>query len=232
MKQHLSTGYFRPHLLIVLLLMAPLLLPLGTHAESQLLGAEIQVETREIKDEVWPQVEAKALIKASPLASAAIFAAYDYQKNYVPGLLKSQVTVEEVLGKTNNTHVSYTMDMPWPISDSEYIHGHELSQPQKGSYKVRWYMVKSDSAENVRGHALFEPHPAMPQYTLLTYQSLVTPKSFLAGIFKKIMVKDVRKAIEATRDTTEKLLTTNPKLVEKYQDKIKNVLAGKRAYLP
>jgi hypothetical protein len=227
MRSPLSTGSFPLFFALVSLL------ALSGHclAEVKLYGSEVMTQTKEIKGEVWPEVTAQALIKASPLTSAAIFAAYDYQKNYIPNLLESKVTFEKVEGKTNDTHVTYKMDMPWPIGDSDYVHGHELTSPAPHEYKVRWYMIKSDSADNVRGYALFRPHPGQSGYTIMTYVSLVSPKSFLAGIFKKIMVKDVVKSIEAVRSTTENLVKTNPELVDKYQDKIRQVLAGKPAYL-
>lgn len=227
MNQHLITGLsYRLHVLVSILLM-----PLSLQAESMLYGTKIITETKEIEGEVWPEVTAKALIKATPLESVAIFAAYDYQKNYVPNLLKSEVALEEVSSNKNNTHVSYKMDMPWPISDSEYVHGHELTKPAPDQYKVRWYMVKSDSAENVRGYALFAPHPTQKNFTLLSYVSLVSPKSFFAGALKKLMVGDVVNSLEAIRSTTEKLVKENPDLVKKYQDKIRLVLSGKPAYL-
>ncbi len=198
--------------------------------EKVLTATEITVRSVKIKDKVWPEVHAKALIKAHPLTSVAIFAAYDYQKNYIPKLIKSEVSSEKVTKTSNATEVSYSMDMPWPLDDSEYIHGHKLERVESG-YKVRWYMVKSNVAQDVRGHAIFEPHPQNPNYTLLTYVSLISPNSFFAGIFKKVMVSDLIKSIEAIRDTTEELLEKNPQLIKKYQDKIKVVLEGNPAYL-
>lgn len=197
-----------------------------------LVGEAIKPVPKEIENEVWPELTAKVLIKASPLQSVAIFAAYDYQKHYVPGLLESTVIKEVVSKGKNDTQVSYKLDMPWPISDSEYLHGHELTQPTQTSYRVRWYLIKSDSADNVRGTATFAPHPENPQYTLMTYISLVSPKSFAAGIFKKIMVGDVVKSLSAIRDTTEKLVKNQPQLVQQYEGKIQQVLRGENAYLP
>ncbi|MCR9205428.1 MAG: hypothetical protein NXH75_12670, partial [Halobacteriovoraceae bacterium] len=137
--------------------------------------------------------------------------------------------VSEVANKTN---VQYALDMPWPLSDSHYTHGHELTKLKDNSFKVRWYVVKSDSAEMVKGHAIFRPHPTLKGQTQMSYVSLVRPKSFLAGIFKKIMVGDVIKSLTAIKTTTENLTKTDKELVKKYQDKIRQVLAGKRAYLP
>lgn len=215
----------------LLALVSVFMISVTTFAEVKLVGAEIVAETKVIKGEVWPEITTKVLIKTPPLAAVAIFAAYDYQKNYVPNLIKSQVSFEEVKGKENATHVSYKMDMPWPISDSVYIHGHELTAPAKDSYKVRWYMVESDSADNVKGFALFEPHPANPKFTLMTYKSLVSPKSFFAGALKKIMVGDVIKTLEAIRVAIEEAAQKKPELIKNYSDKIKKVLSGKPAYI-
>lgn len=227
MNQHLITGL--SYRLIVLV--SIFVMPLALKAESKLYGAEPVVETKQVKGEVWPEVTVKVLIKATPLQAVAVFAAYDYQKNYIPNLLKSEVISEEVSAEKNDTQVGYKMDMPWPISDSEYIHGHELSAPATNEYKVRWYMVKSDSADNVQGYAHFVPHPALKDFTLMTYVSQVSPKSFFAGALKKLMVGDVLKSIEAIRNTTATLVKDKPEIVKKYSDKIRLVLSGKAAYL-
>ncbi len=208
-----------------------LFLSLFTGSALALEGDKIVPQTKEIKGEAWPEVKARVLIKAKPLESVAIFAAYDYQKEYIPDLMDSEVIVEKVGPTSNDTQVRYILKMPWPLGNSEYIHGHELTSPKKDAYKVRWYMIKSDSAEKVQGHALFEPHPEKPEFTLMTYKSLVTPKSFFAGIFRELMVKDVVKSIKAIRSTTEALAQKNPGLVNSYSEKIKDVLSGKRAYL-
>lgn len=199
-------------------------------SEDTLIGSEITVKTVEIKGQVWPEVHVLALIKAPPLSSAAIFAAYDYQKNYIPKLLKSEVTSETVTESSNFTEVSYALDMPWPLKDSHYVHAHVLEKVDKG-LKVSWYKIKSDVTEAVKGHAIFAPHPQNPSFTLMTYVNLVTPKSFFAGIFKKLMIGDVLKSVQAIRQKTEELLVKNPQLVRDYEDKIKLVLKGKQAYL-
>jgi len=203
--------------------LAVILWPLWAQAKS------IEIKTQEIKDQVWPRVVVTAHIDATPLESVAIFAAYDYQKNYIPNLIESKVHLEKVSANSNDTQVEYTLDMPWPLSDGHYIHGHKLTRPAPNSYKVEWYMVKSDSAEDVYGEALFEPS-GPGKGTTLTYVSNVTPKSFFAGIFKKMMLKDVRASVEAIIKTTEEKTKNNPELVSKYSDKINKVLSGQEAY--
>lgn len=208
-----------------------LFLSLFTGSAHALVGEKIKPQTKEIKGEVWPEVKAQVLIKASALESVAIFAAYDYQQEYVPDLIDSEVISEEITATTNDTHVRYTLKMPWPLGNSKYVHAHELSQPEKDTYKVKWSMIKSDSAEKVEGDAVFKPHPENANYTLMTYTSLVSPKSFFAGIFRDLMVEDVTKSLKAIRSTTEALVQKNPGLVKTYTDKIGDVLSGKKAYL-
>lgn len=192
-------------------------------------GRSLEIKTEEVKDQVWPRVVVTAYIEALPLESVAIFAAYDYQKMYIPNLIESKVHLQKVTNTSNEIQVKYTLDMPWPLNDGHYIHGHKLTRPKPNSYKVEWYMVKSDSTEDVHGEAIFEPSD-QGKGTKLTYISNVTPKSIFAGIFKKLMLKDVRSSVEAIIKTTEENVKKNPELISKYSDKINKVLSGQEAY--
>ncbi|MBC98074.1 MAG: hypothetical protein CME63_10010 [Halobacteriovoraceae bacterium] len=195
-----------------------------------------QASTKKIEGKVWPEVTVMAYIPASPLESAGIFAAFDYQKEYIPNLKKSEVIKEEIKeksqGKISTIHVSYLMDMPWPVSDSEYINGHTFSQNKdKKSFTVKWFMVKSDSAEDLEGQASFSPFPGEEKATLMIYKAHVDPKSFIAGALRKFMVKDVLASVKATTKEIEKLKKDESKLIKKYADIFRDILSGKRAYL-
>ena len=100
------------------------------------------LKKKEIKNEVWHEIHIVAAIDTDPLTSTAIFAAYDYQKHYIPDLKESKVILEKVQKKTNETHVKYTFDMPW-LSDGHYVHGHEITKTKKGSFQVRWFWLKA-----------------------------------------------------------------------------------------
>lgn len=202
---------------------------------TQLKKDKIKITTKEIEDEVWPEITVHAYVKASPIEAAAIFAAFDYQKIYVPNLLESKVTKEVFEANSNKINVKYTMDMPWPISDSDYINGHTLSQgPEQNSYTVQWYKVESESAEDLNGSASFLAYPELEEgevATLMIYKAHVTPESFLAGVLKKFMIKDVRSSVEATVEETEKLKKNKSKILKKYVDIFRDILSGKAAYL-
>ncbi len=190
------------------------------------------VSTRKIAEKVWPEVIVKAYIPAAPLESAAIFAAFDYQKKYIPNLVESKVVKEVKNEKGLQINVLYEMDMPWPISNSEYINGHYLqSQSNKGSYSVHWFMVESDSADALEGSATFSPFPNEKEASLMVYKAHVDPKSFLAGALRKFMVKDVRSSVDATIKEIKKLKGNHPDLIKKYSDIFRDILSGKRAYL-
>ena len=185
---------------------------------------EFLVSTQKRKNKSWPRVKVRAFLRASPIESVAMFAAYDYQKNYIPNLVKSEIHSQK---EPTNIEVHYELSMPWPLSNSHYIHGHHLKSPSKDHYQVNWYLVKSDSAENVDGFAYFEPYEGG---TLMTYESEVDPKSFFAGIFRKFMIRDVKASIDAIIKTTLMAKEKKPELLKKYIQKIDAALAGKKAY--
>jgi hypothetical protein len=189
-----------------------------------------QVTTQKREGKVWPQVTVKAYIPADPIESAGIFAAFDYQDQYIPNLKKSEVMDERMVDHRIEVDVKYIMDMPWPISDSEYLNGHRLMMNEQ-TYKVEWYMIKNESADDLRGSATFSPFPNEAHATLMIYEAQVDPKSFLAGALKKFMVRDVKASVEATVNEVKKLKKSNPSLIKKYADKFREIVSGKRAYL-
>ncbi len=189
------------------------------------------VTTKKIEGKVWPEVTLKAYIASDSLTSAAVFAAFDYQKEYIPNLLQSSIVKEVVTKDSNDIHVQYVMDMPWPLSDSEYINGHRLSSPTTDTYRVEWYMVQSESADDLKGSATFSPFPGEKEATLLIYHAHVDPKSFMAGALRKFMVRDVKASINATIKETARLKENEKKLTKKYVDIFRDILSGKPAYL-
>ncbi len=186
------------------------------------------------KGQVWPEIEVWALVLAPPLASAAIFAAYDYQKKYVPNLVKS-----EVLGDSPPTEVQvrYEMDLTWPASNHHYVHGHRLSMPQKGHYRVDWFMIQSNLVESLEGFVYFRPYHLgkgkeglEAQGTLMLYRALVTPKARWVGILGRFMARDVERSLRATVAEIERLHSSKNPLVKRYSIKIERTLNGQKAY--
>lgn len=183
------------------------------------------VKTTEIKGLVWPEITIYQKIEATSLEAVAIFYALDYQKEYIPNLIKSDVVKEETPTKV---FASYELKMPWPISNSKYTHGHELTyQADHSSYKVRWWMVESTSTEKVEGSATFETYN---QQAIMKYQALVVPKSFFASFVKSRMLEDVEKSLNATREAIKRAKKENKEILHKYISFIENALKGKFSY--
>lgn len=196
---------------------------LDSHQQGQLDQFQMVVTTGTRKDKTWPEVQMRRIVRADPLTSVAIFLALDHQKEYVPNLLKSEpirhVTPTEV-------HTAYELKLPWPLANSVYTHGSKLSKRGE-CYWVEWYLVESNSADNVEGFASFCPHA---KGTYMEYQNFVEPKSVFAGLFEGNMIEDSSQSIEAILKYVEKCDKSKKWLVEKYSQIIIDSLNGKNPY--
>lgn len=226
------TSFMKFLSLFLLMTCTALSVELNEEQIKNIKETKLVLTTEKIKDKVWPKVIVKAYLEAPALESAAIFAEFDHQPAYIPNMKSSKVVKEEVTEQSNDIHIQYIMDMPWPISDSEYINGHNFSQNKEDfSYKVSWYQVKNDNAKSVNGHAIFTPFPGVQGATLMQYEAHVDPSSFMAGALRKFMVRDVKASVEAVQNEVKKLKKTNPESIKKFVDKFQAVLSGKPAYL-
>ncbi|MDD0852241.1 hypothetical protein HBN50_03990 [Halobacteriovorax sp. GB3] len=173
----------------------------------------------------WPVVRLYQVIDASPLEATAIFFALDYQKDYVPNLVRSDIA--KVVSPTE-VWVEYEMDMPWPLSNSVYLHGHKLKKKAKDHYRIDWWMESSNTTELVKGHAEFLPFDQGK--TLMLYQNYVIPKSILASFIKGTMIKDVQKSLSAIKDHIVYCKNKKKELLKKYKGFILDSLNGKSVY--
>ena len=197
--------------------------------EGELIKKDFILKTlAKKKGQVWPEIEVWAFIQAPTLVSTAIFAAYDYQKEYIPNLIKSEVVNQP---SPTEVHVSYELDLTWPIPNQRYTHGHHLSSPQKEHYRVSWFVLQSDSMKALNGFAYFRPYQlGGRQGTLMTYRSLAEPKASWTGILGRFMVKDVERSLRTTVKTIENLHAGKNPLIERYSIKIRRALNGQTAY--
>ncbi len=174
----------------------------------------------------WPEMQVFALVKAPALESAGLFHALDYQKEYVPNLLESRpvrhVTPTEV-------HTAYVFKAPWPMSNAHYVHGTKIALEDQGP-KVEWYMVQSDSAEDAHGYAQFRPLSS--ELSLLEYHAFIQPKSFFAGLVKKVAFKNTQEDVLAIVRHIELLVKDKSPLVTKYKDYYLRALKGEPVYKP
>jgi len=154
-----------------------------------LLSGKLIVKKEIIKDTPWPKVTILSIINATPLESISIFTAYNEHKDFIPDLLTSKVIKE--ITKTD-VHISFELNIPWPLSNSKYVTGNKLSREKNNSYQVKWYFVKSDSSKDNYGKVVFSPYK---DKTIMEYQNFTQPKSSLAKLFKKKMIKKTKETV-------------------------------------
>jgi hypothetical protein len=188
---------------------------------KNLASGNLIVRTKAIKDAPWPEVTVYSLIKASPKEAVAIFAAYHDQKNFTPGVIKSNpVKIISPL----DIHVSYEMSVPWPLSNAIYTTGNVLGKLKDGGYIIKWYFVESNSTENNSGEANFVP---FKDISLFKYKTLIHPKSIFASIFEGFMLDDVQESVKITKKHIESLSSAGGPTVAEYIKLIDGALNGK-----
>lgn len=187
---------------------------------DDLLNNRIIIKYKNVRKSAWPEVTIFKLIKATPRECAAVFSYYPDQIQYSPDLMESRpiryVTPTDV-------HVRFKFDMPWPVSNTVTITGNRLSVRAVNRFQVEWYFIKSDSSENNRGSAQFIP---FENFTVYRYHSFIKPKSSLARLFKKQMIKNLKKSCLAFESYMMMLKKNKPHLLKKYLTVMENVLRG------
>jgi len=190
---------------------------------SQLESGELILKTSEIEGSAWPEITQYLIVKASALETMGIFSALDYQKDYVPNVLKSKpikhLSAVEVL-------TEYEMHVPFPLPNAHYTHGSIIHQYDE-DYELTWYKVESSSTEEVKGSAYFTPYK---NFTLFRYRSFIKPKSIFGSLVKKMMLRDVKNSVLVIRDHIEKLKSENSPLLSKYSGFISAALKGEMTY--
>lgn len=196
---------------------------LSKEEHASLEALDYIFKTEDIDNSPWPVITYYKILRASPLASAGLFAAYDIQKDYVPNILQSE-PIKHI--SPTDVHTRYELKIPFPLPNAHYVHGARIFK-YDNDYEVSWYLVESSSALEVRGSAYFKQHSLG---SILIYQSYVKPKSIFANLVKKMMFKDVETSIKAIVDFTEKTSATNPLLTTKYSEFITRALQGEFVY--
>lgn len=184
----------------------------------------VVIKARDIKGHQWPEVTAYALIDASPSECAAAFSYYPDQTYYSHNLT-SATPLREVT--STDVHVSFKMDMPFPFSSSVTVTGNRLSQPEEGEYQIQWYFIRSNYSKDNHGKAVFSPFQSK---TLYTHRNVIIPKSSLAGMFKKNMIRNTKSSAGAFVEFVEDLKKKHPERLKRYIRLMDRALKGEKIY--
>jgi len=179
-------------------------------ALDRIYKSEIIIVNEKIADAPWPNVIVYSSVKATPLESIAVFSAYEEHKDYIPDLLVSKVV--KVISKTD-VHIAFKLNIPWPLSNSNYITGNKLSKKKDGAYQIKWYFVKSDSSKDNYGKIVFTPYK---DKTIIKYENFTYPKSSLAKLFKAKMIKKVKETVIAIKKRIENIKNSNSNSIKSY----------------
>ena len=116
---------------------------------------------------------------------------------YIPDILSSKVIKKN---SETDVHIAFELNIPWPLSNSKYITGNKLSKEKNGNYQVKWYFIKSDSSKDNYGKIIFSNYNGK---TILRYQNFTHPRSSLAKLFKKKMIKKTKATVIAIKKRIE-----------------------------
>ncbi len=174
---------------------------------------------KEVDGAPWPKAYIYVRIDSTPEEAAAVFSDYNSQKNYIPNILKSQISKQ--VSKTA-VNVDYTVHIP-VLSDESYTVEDTLSAYDGGtSYKVEWKLVRADSTKSSDGYARFE---TLGTATIMAYYNFVVPGSSMAGLVKKQAMKQVQDVVKAVRTQVEKERTGGRELLDKQIQTMRGILS-------
>ncbi len=175
---------------------------------------ELVYKEKEVEGSVWPERKIYAVIPVEPVEAAAVFADYEYQKEYIPDMVEATVIRQD---SPTETVVSYLVEMPWPVVKEEFTNSHTIKTYREDGgdgYLIAWEQLDGSSAENSHGSARFEPYDE--GRCIMEYTSFIQPKSALAGLgfvekkgkenLKKSVTALIDEIIEVRRNKTNLLL--------------------------
>ncbi len=166
---------------------ADLLEELTSAQQSDVRAGKQVTVLLEVPGEPWPRVTIYRIIPAAPEQVAAVFFDYKNAVNYIPKVLKSEVSKANSLSVTE---VDYALSVPI-LPDEYYTVQNRLTRLPDGGYLISWQLVRAVQTKASTGELRAVPHG---KGTLLRYQILTTPSSGMAGLLRG-------KAIEMIKDT-------------------------------
>ncbi|MCK4889359.1 MAG: hypothetical protein KAS97_05460 [Candidatus Aminicenantes bacterium] len=192
--------------------------------QNTIRNGELVYRKKEIKGTPWPEITVFGIIKATALESTAVFYAYHEHKEFLPDLLSS-VPVRYI--SPTDLHIKFEMKVPWPLRNSRYITGNRFSTYGDGGYRIEWYNVTSSSSKDTNGAVTFLPYE---QRTMFIYRTFIHPKSKLAGLFKKRMLKEVLISVRAIISRIESVKNNNKEKMPGYITAVNSSLNGEYVY--
>lgn len=166
-------------------------------------GVPVQLLTP-VAGSPWPRSRVYHLIAATPEQSLAVFSDYSRHEKFEPHVKESRV-----LSRTTpaDALVFFEIDIPWYPNDKQRI-THHIGCTGRSLW-VTWHSADADAdASRVDGFATFTPAPpelGPGSRTLMVYDQLVVPSSFLARI-PAVRRQGIATAVEVARATEREIV--------------------------
>lgn len=203
---------------------------LNSSERSDIREGKLLYKEKEKDDAPWPERRIYTILDATPLEAVAVFGDYEYQKEYVPGMVKAEVVRQD---SSTEVVVAYESDMPWPIMREKFTNHHRLRSygvANGTAYEVSWNQIEGSSAKESFGFARFEPYD--DGKTLMEYMAFIHPISPLAGLkgIKKRAKENFLETVKAVIAHIETVAAGRPDLLREKTKKITDALNGTPVY--
>ncbi len=181
-------------------------------------GQQVTV-TEDVEGKPWPRFRAYRLVKATPEEAAAVFFDYKHAKDYVPNVLKSDISNQV---SPTVTEIDYGIDVP--ILPDEYYTVRNTLTAEGECYKFHWKLLKAIQTKDSEGAFRAEPFEG---YTIIGYYNLVTPGSSMAGLLRGKAISQMKDTVEAIGTHIEKQKACSPNELKREVEALRKALGTK-----
>ena len=173
-------------------------------AQKEVMKAGDQVVFIEnIEGNAWPRVKVYRSINADPEQVAAVFFDFEEAKNFVPNLIKSEISnrISPCI-----MEVDYGLDVPI-FPDEFYTVRNSLRLLDENSYRFDWKLLRAVMTKDSVGNFRVEPWEGK---SVICYQNMVTPSSNIAVLLRSRAIEQMKETTRALAAHVEKERATNP----------------------
>lgn len=186
---------------------------------GQIKSGQMITITEEVEGKPWPKVKCYRLVKATPEETAAVFFDYKNAKQFVPNVLKSDISNQI---SPTVAEIDYGIDVPI-LPDEYYTVRNTLTMPGENCYKFHWKLLKAIQTKDSEGTFRTEPFEGG---TIISYHNLVTPGSSMAGLLRGKALSQMKETVEAIAARVEKEKTTMPAELKRQVGELQKALGG------
>jgi hypothetical protein len=166
-------------------------------------GGDQVVVIENIEGNAWPRVKIYRSINADPEQVAAVFFDFEEAKNFVPNLIKSEISnrVSPCV-----MEVDYGLDVPI-FPDEFYTVRNSLRLLDENSYRFDWKLLRAVMTKDSVGNFRIQPWEGK---SIICYQNMVTPSSNIAVLLRSRAIEQMKETTRALAAHVEKEKATNP----------------------